>query len=724
MTEYTGNEVEEKGESQWTWLGSLYSYFAPTPAPAEAEPCVDISSPGLTSAYSLQVKRVDHVYDMYTCMWSYEDTKVQATPHVLHGGKTADGADVWRSFCFVVVRQMPTCAGEEPAVAVTIKSPYLVAACQDVIGEISGISWTADPLELPVDLLIQAFPKLVEYRQELEDRASRPSDDSQEPEDSADRSSDDDTEVLASLEILISYLREDHGVIISQIAGLLAHEEITWDLLHAILLPGTLLVSTDATTGEPRALQLKQFDKGARGYTLYCEGIDAVDVELDDVADSDLAHVVPAKRFCRVEHTRFIPRFKGVVKINTLPAYPMKYHSNEGGLRAALLARARKWIDLYGVQHVRYQGISVYNRKKFEIDSRVMIDGAAFRHHNPNYDMLEVVDQTEFRVIPAEETIADSDIGPPDTLTRDPDAASDAGETTIPQYFSWQLPDDDLILASPVLYGFSLSDKLWLEFNVEKIHPIVWSDEPFTNLVLPGNRRELLRSLIEAHNSNINFDDFVQGKGQGLVINLFGPPGVGKTLSAEATSEHLKRPLYMIGGGDLGTDANAVDTALKRVFSIATRWGAIVLIDEADVFLEQRSMHDLLRNAMVAVFLRHVEYYRGILFLTTNRVTAFDPAFLSRIHVALHFRDLSKEAKLKIWQAFLHKVKMDSLTAEQLDDLVGREVNGRQIKNATRTATSLARSRGETLGYSHLAETLDAMEEFESEFNAISRSGL
>lgn len=116
--------------------------------------------------------------------------------------------------------------------------------------------------------------------------------------------------------------------------------------------------------------------------------------------------------------------------------------------------------------------------------------------------------------------------------------------------------------------------------NVEKIHPIEWSDEPFANLVLPGNRRDLLRSLAEAHNSDLDFDDFVQGKGQGLVINLFGPPGVGKTLSAEATSEHLRCPLYMIGAGDLGNAATIVENTLKRVFSVAARWKAIVLIDE------------------------------------------------------------------------------------------------------------------------------------------------
>lgn len=121
-----------------------------------------------------------------------------------------------------------------------------------------------------------------------------------------------------------------------------------------------------------------------------------------------------------------------------------------------------------------------------------------------------------------------------------------------------------------------------MEFNVQDVHPIQWSPEPFANLVLPGNHKSLLQSLVEAHNAHLDFDDFVQGKGQGLVINLFGPPGVGKTLSAEATSEHLRRPLYIIGGGDIGADqgAGSVDLSLKKVFSIATGWKAIVLIDE------------------------------------------------------------------------------------------------------------------------------------------------
>ena len=146
------------------------------------------------------------------------------------------------------------------------------------------------------------------------------------------------------------------------------------------------------------------------------------------------------------------------------------------------------------------------------------------------------------------------------------------------------------------------------------------------------------------------------------------------------------------------------------------------------MFLERRSLHDLERNAMVAVFLRHVEYYRGILFLTTNRITAFDEAFLSRIHVALHFGELAPPARAQVWRAFLQKVGVD-ISSENDDDsrvnetqlaaLAERDINGRQIKNATRTASSLAAGRGEKLAYSHLVETLDAMEEFTVEFKAM-----
>ena len=117
--------------------------------------------------------------------------------------------------------------------------------------------------------------------------------------------------------------------------------------------------------------------------------------------------------------------------------------------------------------------------------------------------------------------------------------------------------------------------------------------------------------------------------------------------------------------------------------------------------------------------LRHVEYYRGILFLTTNRVKAFDEAFLSRIHIALHFHDLSHESKIQVWKAFISKIggaTATKITPEQISTLAKRNINGRQIKNAARTAHSLAVGKGEDVTFEHLNQTLDVMEEFQAEF--------
>lgn len=69
----------------------------------------------------------------------------------------------------------------------------------------------------------------------------------------------------------------------------------------------------------------------------------------------------------------------------------------------------------------------------------------------------------------------------------------------------------------------------------------------------------------------------------------------------------LRKPLYVVGASELGTDPSALDAALKKMFALVPVWDAVVLIDEADVFLEERSVANVERNAMVAVFLRQLE---------------------------------------------------------------------------------------------------------------------
>lgn len=109
------------------------------------------------------------------------------------------------------------------------------------------------------------------------------------------------------------------------------------------------------------------------------------------------------------------------------------------------------------------------------------------------------------------------------------------------------------------------------------------------------------------------------------------------------------------GDEELGTTAIEVETTLSAIFKLASHWKAILLLDEADVFVEQRETTGIHRNALVCVFLRMLEYYEGILFLTMNRVKTIDEAIASRIHLALKFNPLDRGARRAVWKNFWQK---------------------------------------------------------------------
>lgn len=184
------------------------------------------------------------------------------------------------------------------------------------------------------------------------------------------------------------------------------------------------------------------------------------------------------------------------------------------------------------------------------------------------------------------------------------------------------LTDEEYLISSPVVLGFSFAEKQWLEFDVSSVNDIKWNDNAWDSLVLEPGTKSLIKALVESRkfSAATTIDDVIQGKGKGLVTVLHGPPGTGKTLTAEGISELLKCPLYMASAGELGTDSRFLEHELQKILDICHTWGAILLLDEADVFLEKRNMQDIHRNALVSIFLRQLEYFQGILFLTTNRV--------------------------------------------------------------------------------------------------------
>ena len=135
--------------------------------------------------------------------------------------------------------------------------------------------------------------------------------------------------------------------------------------------------------------------------------------------------------------------------------------------------------------------------------------------------------------------------------------------------------------------------------------------DAFDGLILPDNHRDIVRALVMTHArvratlggqmpTQREFD-IVKAKGKGLIILLHGAPGVGKTSTAECVAAHTGRPLFPITCGDIGgNNAQEVESNLERFFDLARKWGCVLLLDEADVFLSERVKGDIRQNSLVS----------------------------------------------------------------------------------------------------------------------------
>ncbi|KAI3324958.1 hypothetical protein HD806DRAFT_553175, partial [Xylariaceae sp. AK1471] len=297
--------------------------------------------------------------------------------------------------------------------------------------------------------------------------------------------------------------------------------------------------------------------------------------------------------------------------------------------------------------------------------------------------------------------------------------------------YTWR--QDDLALLPKRIFGYVLRERRFSRLDVTGIQ---WNSTQnkitLDNIEMNEGHRKIIRSAVSSHfkaqqqEKTLNISTFnldaIRGKGKGLTILLHGAPGVGKTATAEAVAIETNKPLFPITCGDLGTKPEVVDKTLRDIFRYAHQWECILLFDEADVFLTQRERSSLERNALVGVFLRVLEYYRGVLFLTTNRVGALDEAFRSRVHVSLWYPHLTVEHTIRVLRSSLDRLPQPpaadgkpvygliKVMYEEIEDFVTDEYNkysrtirkkrgpwnGRQIRNAVQIAACLALYQKET----------------------------
>ncbi|TFY64130.1 hypothetical protein EVJ58_g2831 [Rhodofomes roseus] len=476
--------------------------------------------------------------------------------------------------------------------------------------------------------------------------------------------SPDACETLEGVEAALRFIEEDLRETIYNFDTLEKQQQITYEYLWALFRPNTHVYAYHRETGQyqvalAKALHYRETKQGH-----------FVDIECDIIVHDDLA-------FGLSELTLRIPRFLGTRSILGLPVYPFAYHPTQDAYFQFAVRRGRRYADLrlHFCQHEGTASVHPDNSDEsdedkgpptntLQVNERVMVDVESFFEFQPRSNFIQRVHHAL----------------DPRTLT-----------------------ESDFLICTPVLLGFCFTTKAWGAFAIDRFTDVRWSEEPFNGLVLGAKQKTLIHSLVREHSSKpTEFDDVVAGKGRGLVGLLCGNPGCGKTLTAEAVAETTRKPLYTVSAGELGTSPGYTDGRLRRILRLGERWNAVVLLDEADVFLQERDKADVSRNALVSIFLRQVEYHPGILILTTNLLDNIDPAFESRIHFCVRYPDLDFASRKAVWRTFLSKAGISEGDISERDFIRLAQVplNGRQIKNVVGTAKSIASAERQPQGLS------------------------
>jgi hypothetical protein len=472
-----------------------------------------------------------------------------------------------------------------------------------------------------------------------------------------------DPDVAVHLLPLIKLVEDELRIVLEATKKNIAAGYVKFDDLWALLHEGAEVVFDDAGVTQGGIVLEAEFQRGwGTNFTLTIAC-----VAFDDGAFGETTKQVR------------VPQFDDIASISSLPARPIN-----AATKARLEERGNKTRELLqgGASYLSYNGDmlrrSWFGNKRYRTVGRIMADPVTFRKMNENY----------------ENGFSDNrDEGKPQTLVNE----------------GW--------LVSPWVCGFSFGTKLWGEFNVELVSPIQFNTRAYDQLVLPDRQigslavsvKPLIRSLVEY--GDLGFTDFIAEKGGGMIFLLHGPPGGGKTLTAEAIADLLQRPLYAISVGELGTSPESLEERLRTVLEVAVLWNAVLLIDEADIFLERRTSSDIERNALVSIFLRLLEYHQGVLFLTTNRVVNLDEAFHSRVSLALHYPEHGLREREQIWSNLLDAAGINK-TSLNLHEMAQASLNGRQIKHVVRIASAIARAENREVAQRDIAQILALSHQF------------
>ncbi|KAJ2906799.1 uncharacterized protein MKZ38_010790 [Zalerion maritima] len=551
--------------------------------------------------------------------------------------------------------------------SIKVQSPLLRDAVRKVLAGYPGIATGLEDLVFATPFRC-FFHRLKEFERAVGDsKRDATSDDVATTSESAEADGDRQ-KTSEHLSLMYGIVSGELSRTIRAHAEMTSKGRITFELLWTLFPLGSLVFTRHAPPDDDQMLKVNGevfYDEQKR---LCFEGL-----YLDFVGDQFGWGTVTVK----------MPPFSGDIPIADLQAIPLEFHPHRVDLKRKLVDRGRKWESLAGTHHRSYSGKARFLKKQgggtglsaiAEVEGRIMVDSKGYR------DAIWCELRSEIEPLHDE---------------------SSAGRRC--------LTDAEHLLCTAAVRGYSLGLKQWAVFSVDSTSDVEWASGAFDRLVIPTVTKDTILTLVESHLSgNANVSDIVAGKGRGLTLLLGGNPGVGKTLTAESVSERVKAPLYSLSAGDLSEGVQETEKRLLEVFRLVARWGAILLVDDADVFLTKRIPAGLKGNMLVSVFLRMLEYHRGVLFMTTNQLAAIDPAVESRADVTLAYPDLGCRARSEIWDGVLDMCSTPvGLSEAERESLAQLELNGRQISSVYKLAMLFANGQNESLKAGHLRRAVD-----------------
>lgn len=374
------------------------------------------------------------------------------------------------------------------------------------------------------------------------------------------RDNEPNAEAKAHLDLLYEVMATELNDVIKRKNSLVPNGMITFDMLWTIFEPGGTAYSI--VNGHKRAFQ---HEKSFIGPDFKDYEIQAVYIDYNGYG------------FGYRKYKFFIPAFEGTKPIMALPVIPLICHDDRGTLLETLTLRGKLWYLHKGYHYKQYEGLALatYMGREinYNITSRVIIDTEAYLAFHSDNCLKDLEDMSS------------------------------------------SLGDAQLLFATPILRGYSLEDRKWLELFIDGVSDINWNPRPFKSLVLPDgeeeNVKKLVLALANSQSKKVDANsDVLQGRCRSVIMLLQGPPGVGKTLTAECVAEVMKMPLYVLSARALGNTTARVEESLKSTLPLIAKWGALLFLEDADIFIQEPNPSDLRANELSYVHLALLEHYQ------------------------------------------------------------------------------------------------------------------